>query len=133
MIAKEYPKAKIIVTSTPDEAGRLKEFLKIMPANVIAAPKTKNLEDLFLVFSKVQVQIGPCSGAKHMAFASGARTVAFNNVSLGLCWTANNPRHKYIQAPIKCSPCEGSCPEQPCKKSITPEMFLNAIKEVLKY
>ena len=133
LIAKDYPKAKIITTATPYQADRLKEFLHLMPSNVIAAPKTKTLEDLITVFTKVQVQIGPCSGAKHMALAAGARTVAFNNVGAGFGWTPKNPRHKYLQAPLKCSPCSSSCPEMPCKKSVTPEMFFEAIKEVLKY
>ena len=133
LILKEYPKAKIITTATPQQTDRLKEFLKMMPGNVIAAPVTKTLEDLITVFSKVQVQIGPCGGAKHLALAGGARTVAFNNLTSGFSWTPANPRHKYIQAPVKCSPCASWCAEQPCKKLITPEMFFEAIKEVLKY
>lgn len=133
LIARDYPKAKIITTATPKQIDRLKEFLNMMPQNVIAAPQTKTLEDLMIVFSKVQVQIGPCGGAKHMALASGVRTVAFNNLTSGFSWTPNNPRHKYIQAPLKCSPCFASCIDQPCKKIVTPEMFLEAIKEVLKY
>lgn len=133
LILKEYPKAKIITTATPQQTDRLKEFLKMMPNNVIAAPVTEKLEDLMLVFTKVQVQIGPCGGAKHMALASGARTVAFNNLTSGFSWTPDNPRHKYIQAPIKCSPCFICCNGQPCKTLITPEMFFEAIKEVLKY
>ena len=133
LIEKDYPKAKIITTSAPHQSGRLKEFLLMMPGNVIAAPKTETLEDLITVFTKVQVQIGPCGGAKHMALAGGARTVAFNNLTAGFAWTPNNPRHKYLQAPLKCSPCASSCREMTCKKSITPEMFFEAIKEVLKY
>ncbi|MBO4707283.1 MAG: glycosyltransferase family 9 protein [Elusimicrobiaceae bacterium] len=133
LISKEYPKAKIITTATPQQSDKLKEFLKIMPSNVLAAPETKTLEDLMIVFSKVQVQIGPCGGAKHMALASGARTVAFNNLVSGSGWTPNSPRHKYIQARVKCSPCASSCRKMSCQKSVTPEMFLEAIKEVLKY
>ncbi len=133
LILKEYPKAKIITTATVQQSDRLKAFLKIMPSNVIAAPKTETLEDLITVFSKVKVQIGPCGGAKHLALAGGARTVAFNNLTAGYAWTPKNPRYKYIQALVKCSPCYNKCDEMTCKKTVTPEMFFEAIKEVLKY
>ena len=55
------------------------------------------------------------------------------NLTFGFSWTIDNPRHKYIQAKVKCSPCYSSCQEMPCKKSVTPEMFFEAIKEVLKH
>jgi ADP-heptose:LPS heptosyltransferase len=133
LLHKKY-KAKIVVIYGPGEKQRALEITKNMPPYIALAPRTKNLEDLFIILGRLNLLIACCGGTKHMAVAAGAPTVTIHSMTYAEAWTpAHDPRHIALKATADCSPCfRGDCPHNmKCMATIPPQKVFEAAQKIL--
>jgi heptosyltransferase-2 len=126
----------VAVLGSGKEADIAEEVIEELPADKAfnAAGKT-DLSELMHLLDKSAVSVANDSGIMHLSAALGKPGVAIFGPT---DWTATGPisdRWKILYDKQMCSPCfKRECPsgDSKCMKVITPEMVIEAVKEVFK-
>ncbi len=92
-----------------------------------------SLKELAALLKKVDLVVAGDTGPLHLAAAVGTPTVSFYRVTDGRRNGPQGEQHILVQAPLHCTGClNKECDrDKTCRESITPEMIMKGVVEVL--
>jgi lipopolysaccharide heptosyltransferase I len=132
-VTETYPDSSILL-SWGNETER-EEALAIAAAIGSGARVIErySLKGLAALLKKVDLVVGGDTGPVHLAATVGTPTVSFYRASDGRRSGPRGGQHAIVQAPLPCTACfQTTCDkDDACRKSVTVDMLLAAIKKVL--
>jgi heptosyltransferase-1 len=133
-IFSSFPGAVLLFSWGNDsECGAAERITAVLGKQAVQLEKLSIMRLAALV-KKVSLVMGGDTGIVHLAAATGTPTVSYYRASDGLRSGPRGERHAVVQAPMPCACCFRTHCEKDgeCRESITPELLLQAIREVLR-
>lgn len=140
----EY-KAKVIVTSAPNEKKIIEEINKLYNKNCLFLSDL-SIREFCLLIARYHLLITVDTSAVHIAAATRTPTIALFGPTDPICWgPANKKNQIMVQTHIACQPCEKTiynkvtlnqiqCPfeENYCLTQLSPEIVYTSIDKLIK-
>ena len=124
--------AGILVTWGPRERALAVKVASAAGRSAAVSPPTQSIRELAELIRQADLFISADTGPMHIAAALGVPVVALFGPKDPVLHGPYGERTRVVRADVDCSPCtKRSCGDVKCMRSITPEMVMAAVEELL--
>ena len=124
--------AGILVTWGPRERPLAVKVASAAGRSAAISPPTRSIRELAELLRQADLFISADTGPMHIAAALGVPVVALFGPKDPVLYGPYGEKTSVVRAGVDCSPCaKRSCDDVKCMRSITPEMVMAAVEELL--